>query len=162
MLIIWLKYIVWSKICARCANVKERSLVIGEKLKEQSLVICHWSLGRRFGVMILHGCGGNGEMGRWGGGYMDAWMHGYMVAGLYSSRYGTTGKNRNLNIPVPKLVCKSVLLITQNPMNPPPHSPISPSPPLNDISNTRKTMQNKSCVNFQFLIMKRGGQNEKI
>jgi hypothetical protein len=95
------------------------------------------------------GCWGNGEMGRWGGGHMNGVMNGYMIAWLWgelgygvmedwmnevmfawphSSRYSSTGKNRNLNIPVPKVVCNPILLIIQGPMNLPPHSPISPSP----------------------------------
>jgi hypothetical protein len=37
-------------------GLKVRSLVIGEKLEERSLVICHLSLGRGFEAIILNGC----------------------------------------------------------------------------------------------------------
>jgi hypothetical protein len=106
----------------------------------------------------MRGKWGNGGMGRWGGGYMNAVMYGYMIAWLWEelrygvmedwmnevifawahgSRYGTTGKNRNLNIPNSKERGTTALIKIQDPMNLPPHSPISPSPLL-DINQEAK------------------------
>jgi hypothetical protein len=80
-----------------------------------------------WGVGVL-GRWGNGGLGRWGGGYMEALMNGCRVAWLYGSRNGTFGKIHKLQIPNPKEHGTTALLKTQYPMNPPPHSPISPLP----------------------------------
>jgi hypothetical protein len=75
--------------------------------------------------------------------------HGGMIAWLYGSRYGTSGKVQKLQIPSPKECGTTALLKTQYPMNPPPHSPISPSPLLNNSYDNHETMQKKSHVNCQ-------------
>jgi hypothetical protein len=67
-------------------------------------------------------------MGKWGGGYMNAVMNGCRVAWLCGSRYGTPGKAHQLQIQNPKERCTTALIKIQDPMNLPPHSPISPSP----------------------------------
>jgi hypothetical protein len=69
--------------------------------------------------------------------------------GLYGSRYGTPGKVHKLKIQNPKKPGTTALLITLDPMNLPPHSPISPSPLLNISIDNNKAMQTKSHINRQ-------------
>jgi hypothetical protein len=82
----------------------------------------YWNIG----MMDLENWG-NGEMG---GGYMNAVMNGCRVAWLCGSRYGTPGKVHQLQIQNPKECCTTALIKIQDPMNLPPHSPISPLPPV--------------------------------
>jgi hypothetical protein len=104
-----------------------------------------------------------GGMGKWGDGEMEDWMNEVIFAWAHGSSYGTTGKNRNLNIPNSKERGTTALIKIQDPMNLPPHSPISPSPLLNKSSNNQETMKNKSRVNYQLsILMKRGDHNGTI
>jgi hypothetical protein len=75
----------------------------------------------------------NGYMIAWlwgelGYGVMEDWMNEVMFTWPHGSRYGTPGKVHQSQIPNPKERCTTALIKMQDPMNPPPHYPISPTP----------------------------------
>jgi hypothetical protein len=65
-------------------------------------------------------------------------------AWLFVSRYGTTGKDTNPDIPNPKECSKPILLIIQGPINP---LPIPPSP---HSPNTPELNMQNGCLGIPY------------